>query len=569
MKSTFILLFFLNFCSNCYAQNFRLSIIGSNSLETKTIDSLKYNTEHQNTKSINEEINKLSKKLSEIGYIDNTTLGFTPKKDSSYAAIFVLGKKIKSIHIYIGTNNLFDNSVDLYNKKDTLILPYTEIDSFLKQTVQKLEQNGFALAKLKLTNIKRVDTEVYADLKMESDRKRILNAITINHAENNRSNKFPSGHLAQINRKYKNSIFNQKIVAEIYNDFEKFGFISQVKYPEILFTKDTTKVYVYLEKKNANTFDGFIGFSNNENKKITLNGYLDVKLENILGSGEQLAVYWKSDGNDQKTFNASIELPYLLKTPIGLKAYIQLFRQDSTFQNTKTAIDLSYFTNYNTRFYLGYQTTESSDIQNSNNTSISDFSSSFLTSSFNYKKLDLANLIFPIKTFVLITAGTGKREIDNQSENTTKSNQFFFNLQASHNFNLNKKNIININSQNYYLQSSKYIINELFRFGGFNSIRGFTENSLQAYFTSSILTEYRYVLSPNLYVHSILDYCVYKDKSGVEQTDNTKKLLGIGLGFGLQTKNGLLKLAIANGSSKNQKIEIYNTIVHICYNVKF
>ena len=113
------------------------------------------------------------------------------------------------------------------------------------------------------------------------------------------------------------------------------------------------------------------------------------------------------------------------------------------------------------------------------------------------------------------------------------------------------------------------MINELFRFGGFNSIRGFTENSLQAYFTTSILTEYRYLLSSNLYMHSILDYCVYKNKSGAEQRDETENLLGIGLGFGLQTKNGLLKLAIANGNTKKQSLNINNTIIHISYNVKF
>ena len=507
--------------------------------------------------------------MSEIGYIDNFTTEFNKVKDSIYTANFTLGKKIKTIHIYIGTNLIPRNSTDLKIKNDTVILPYTEINSFLKQAVQNLEQNGFALANLKLTNIKRIDNKIYADLKIESDKKRTLNAIIVNYAENSRSNKFPNGYLEQINRKYKKRTFNQKIVNEIYNEFEKFGFINQVKYPEILFTEDTTKVYIYLEKKKSNTFDGFIGFSNNENKKIILNGYLDVKLENILGSGEELAIYWKSDGKDQKTFNASIELPYLFKTPIGLKAQIQLFRQDSIFQNTKKAIDLSYLANYNTRFYLGYQTTESSDIQNSTNTSISDFNNSFLTSSFNYTKLNLTNSTFPIKTFISITAGSGKREINNQLENNTKNNQFFLYAQASHNFTLNKKNIININSQNYFLQSNTYIVNELFRFGGFNSIRGFTENSLQAYFTTSILTEYRYLLSSNLYVHSILDYCVYKNKSGTEQRDETKNLLGVGLGFGLQTKNGLLKLALANGNTKNQSLDINNTIIHISYNVKF
>ena len=275
MKSSFVLLFLIIFCLSSSAQNFRLLITGNNSSETKTIDSLKYNSEHKNTKSINEEIIRVSEKLSEIGYIDNTSLELTKRKDSSYVVNFTLGKKIKFIHIYIGTTNILDNLSEL-SKKDTLKLAYTEINSFLKQTVQKLEQNGFALARLKLINIKRIETEIYADLKLESDKKRTLNSITINYTENNRTNKFPSGHLAQINRKYKNSIFNQKKVDEIYNDFEKFGFISQVKYPEILFTKDTTKVYVYLEKRKSNTFDGFIGFSNNENKRTTLNGYLDI-----------------------------------------------------------------------------------------------------------------------------------------------------------------------------------------------------------------------------------------------------------------------------------------------------
>lgn len=568
MKSTFISLFFMIFCLNSYAQNFRLFITGSNLSETKIIDSLKYNKEHKNTKSINDEIHKLSEKLSEIGYIDNTTLELTKKKDSSYVANFELGKKIKFMHIYIGINNLFNNLSDL-SKKDTLTLPYTKINSFLKEAVQKLEQNGFALAKLKLINIKRIDTEIYADLKLDSDQKRTLNSIIINYTENNQSNKFPSGHLAQINRKYKNSIFNQKIVDQIYNDFEKFGFTNQVKYPEILFTKDTTKVFVYLEKKKSNTFDGFIGFSNNENKKTTLNGYLDVKLENILGSGEQLSVYWKSDGNDQKTFNANIELPYIFKTPIGLKAQIQLFRQDSTFQNTKTAIDLSYFTNYNSRFYIGYQVTESSDIHNSVDTLISDFKNSFLTSSFNYTKLDLTNFNFPIKSVFSITAGIGKREINNKPENTNKSNQFFLNIQATHNFTLNNKNIININSQNYYLQSNRYLANELFRFGGFNSIRGFTENSLQAYLKSSILTEYRHILTSSLYIHSILDYCIYRNKSITEQKDNTNKLLGIGLGFGLQTRNSILKIALANGNTQKQLLNLNNTIMHVSFNVKF
>lgn len=568
MKTAFLFLLFLIFGQNSSAQNLYLQLIGGSTSETRTIDSISYLRKHKNTKSVQDEISEISSKLSKIGYIDNNLSDLRKANDSSYVTKLNLGKKIKFIHIYIGSDELLNNTITLTQKNNNIELPYPDTDSFLKETIQKLEQKGYALATLKLINIKRDKNTLYADLKFESNKKRKLNSIIIQYSDNTQSNKFPKGHLTQVNKKYQNSIFNQKTVEEIYSDFNKFGFVNQIKYPEILFTNDTTKVFVYLEKKNSNTFDGFLGFSNDVNSKLTLNGYLDVTLENILAIGEQLSIFWKSDGNDQKTFKAQIEIPYLLKTPIGLKAQIQLFRQDTTFQNTKTAIDLSYFANYNTRIYLGYQSTESSDIQNSNNSSISDFNNSYLTSSFEHTKPDSNNNIFPVKSRFLTSVGIGKRNSNIKFENS-ENRQFFVNIQATHTLYLNKRNSINLNSQNYYLRSSNYIINELFRFGGFKSVRGFTENSLQAYFTTSILTEYRYILSSNLYIHSILDYCLYKNKTGLETSDKTQNLIGVGLGVGLQTKNGLLKLAVANGTAKNQQFEISKSIVHISYNVKF
>ena len=134
-----------------------------------------------------------------------------------------------------------------------------------------------------------------------------------------------------------------------------------------------------------------------------------------------------------------------------------------------------------------------------------------------------------------------------------------------HNFYLNNTNIVNLKSQNYYLQSADYIINELYRFGGINSIRGFNENTLQGTMFSSILTEYRYVLSPSIYVHSIIDYAYFQDK-----TTNLKgNLLGLGFGFGILTKNGLLNLVYANGSTKDQAIKLSNSIVHISLKANF
>jgi hemolysin activation/secretion protein len=135
----------------------------------------------------------------------------------------------------------------------------------------------------------------------------------------------------------------------------------------------------------------------------------------------------------------------------------------------------------------------------------------------------------------------------------------------SYNFNLNAKNSIFVRNQTFYLQSDDYIINELFRFGGINSIRGFNENSLQANAFTGIIAEYRYLLASNLYLYSITDFGYFQDKT----TNIEDRLLGLGFGFGLFTKNGLFNLVYANGSTSEQAIKLSNSIVHISFKTNF
>jgi hypothetical protein len=562
LKSIVFIIILLNFGINCSAQNFKLKIIGNSSFEDKIIDSLGYNSDHNDSKSIYEETNKFSGRLLKIGFLENHILLISKENDSSFISKFYLGKKTKNIHIYIGRNSTINKLLSLNLKEDTLILPYIEIETFLNNTIQKLEQKGFSFAQLKLIHLKQKNSSLFADLQYESSQERKLNSIVLKFEESNTKRQFPEGAFKQIAKKHKNKSFNQNLVKQINADFEKFRFVNQTKYPEILFTKDTTKVYVYLEKRKSNLFDGFIGFSNTKNDKININGYIDLTLENALKAGEQLLLFWKSDGKNQKTFKASIDFPYLFKSPIGLKAQINIFKQDSLFQNTKTAIDLGYLIDYNTRIYLGYQSTESGVIQKTSNGVISDFKNSFTTINLEYSKIDVVNPTFPVKTNLSLSLGTGKRETINLDG---KNNQFYINLDFMHNFYLNQKNCININYHNYFLQSDTYIINELYRFGGFRSIRGFAENSLQANLASIITTEYRYIITPDLYIHSIMDYGYFQDKT----TNNKGNLMTFGLGFGVKTKNGLLKLALANGSQNKQEFNFNNSIIHLNYTVSF
>jgi hypothetical protein len=555
LKKNIFFIFFLLLNFKVVGQKVHLTISGVTEKETAIIDSLGYQKQHTNLKSITDEGILILDKLNKKGYIEAVVSDTRKESDTAFHVYCKVGSRIKSIHIYTKENHLLRTLNILKPKEDTLKVPFEAATAFLNNMVQDLEKKGYSLAKIKLINFKKYKDYLVADLAIATGNKRTLNDIVINGYD-----QFPKSHKKNINKLFKNTTFTQESIKKIHAEFQRFRFVNQNKYPEILFTKDTTKVYVYLEKSKANTFDGLIGFSNDEKSKLRFNGYLDLKLSNLLNSGEFFSLFWKSDGQQQTTFNTGLELPYIFKSPLGLKTSLQIFKQDSTFQNTKTAIELGYLFNYNTRLYLGYQSTESSDIQNQNNASISDYKNAFTTINFEYAALRPEDYFVPEKTKVNIKAGVGSRDTP-----LNKEKQLFFELDLLQVIPINDKNLFRLRSKSFYLKSGTYIVNELYRFGGINSIRGFNENSLQANLFSSLLTEYRYLISPGLQAYTIVDYGYFNDKVAA----NNSTLLGIGIGFAIATKNGRLNIIYANGSTKEQQIKLNNSIIHIGFTTAF
>ncbi len=452
----------------------------------------------------------------------------------------------------VGKNEI---SKDILKERDTLEILFEDFESFQNNLLKKLENKGYPMAKINFIPDGIQKDHLTTKLIIDAEKKRTVNKIVFEGFP-----KFPQTFIKNTNRIYKGKTIRPETLEKLYSEIDKIDFVKQSKSPEILFTRDSTNIYIFLEKNKANTFDGFIGFTNDEKSKLTFTGYLDLSLKNILNSGENFSLYWKNDGNKQTTFNLNLEFPYIFKSALGIKTELNIFKQDSTFQNTRTNLNLGYYFGYNSKLYLGYQKTESSDIQNLNTPLFSDFESKFITLEYNLKNTKREDFLFPTKTIFNIKIGRGSRE-----NKLISDKQFFISTEVNHNLYLNEKNIINIKSLNNWLQSKNYMTNELFRFGGINSIRGFNENSLQGNLFTSILTEYRYKTTNNLYINSIIDYGYFRDTSN--SIDG--KIFSFGIGTGILTKNGLLKLVYANGSTSNQEKKLNNSILHISLSVNF
>ena len=140
------------------------------------------------------------------------------------------------------------------------------------------------------------------------------NSRTINKIILKGYDKFPQSFVTRYLKIKSDDTFSLDEIKEKSKALNNLVFANQMRDPEVLFSKDSTILYMYLEKTKSNTFDGFLGFGTNEsNGKIEFDGYLNLNLTNNLNYGESLKLLYKSDENDQQTFDLKINAPYILK----------------------------------------------------------------------------------------------------------------------------------------------------------------------------------------------------------------------------------------------------------------
>ncbi len=545
-----------------YAQNKKLTlhIKGKTTAQTKIIDSIGYPKNFTELLPLETTIDSLTRSLIQIGYVD-LTLSTKKVNDSIYNSSLDLGTHYKRIKLLIPKNSSLPDYIKtagLDLKNDSIILETAFAKAVLENLTTIASNSGNPFTSFQIQSIKKEKANSLSGiLQIKEDTKRYADKIVINGYDN-----APKGFIKHYARIRKGRLFNQKELIEQNERLNNLSFIASKKDPEVLFTKDSTSVYFYLERKTNNRFDGFLGFATDEEtNRLRLDGYVDLILTNNLNYGETFLLNYKSDGEDQTQLNIKATLPYLFKSPLGIETQFSLFRKDTTFSENSQEASLFYQLNSNAKVSLGYKSKQSENLLDSlsTSTSIQDFTQNKALAGFQYTNRR-SNYFFPIKTEFSI-----KTEIGNRETKTEKENQFNINTITSHIFSLNETNQIFLKNTTQILSSETYVTNELYRFGGITSIRGFEENSIFANLLSVLNTEYRYILNSSIYIHSIIDLAYFEN----ETINQKEKLVSFGIGSGLRTKAGIFKINLANGKTESQPFRFSNTKLHFQLAIRF
>ena len=540
------------------AQQLQLKITSNDSIESNTINTIGYPKTFENFAALETQVASFKDQLYQKGYIEARVVEISQTPPLIIVQLS-LGSKYESIRLY-ADKTLFE-FLELEGVKNLENTPYyiveiSALESLLNSLTEFLATKSYPFASVSLKRVKPIGkSTLRADLSVETKKPRQLQSVEIKGYE-----KFPRSFIKHYLGIKKNTPFDLKAIQSKTEALDQLRFTKQLRPAEVLFTQDTTRVYLYLEKIKSNRFDGFLGFGSDETTgSLDLNGYLNLNLVNNLNFGESFRLNYRSDENDLKTFEAQLTFPYLFKTPIGSELELNIFKKDSTFTTSEQAASVYYQLNPKQKVFLGIRSTQSNALLPESISDVRDYKTSTYELKYTYQKLTAQNSLFPLSSALEVRLSKSNRKtIDKQTS------QIAYFLKASKIFNLNRKNSFYARIQAQGIDSENYLLNELIRFGGINSIRGFEENSINATNLGVLASEYRYQLSPTLYVHSIIDAAYFETP-----TQSNQKLYGFGFGFGLLTDAGLLKFNLANGKTEEQNFKFSDSKIHLSLTATF
>ena len=438
--------------------------------------------------------------------------------------------------------------------------------------LQKIETNmlnaGYPFARVRLDSIRFQDADVYAHLHIEENRKTTWGEIIVKGNES-----IPNKLIQTYLHIQTGDLFREELLQNIPKQISQIPFIMETKPLDLLFQEDQVDLYLYLATKPVSLITGVLGLqptTKNTATTYALTGDIRAKLVNTLKKGETFDLQWKNLQTNTQLLKSNIAFPSIFRSAYGVEGQFQLFKKDSTFLELKSALALQYMLvngNIVKLFYRNYQ----SSLLSSGQTKAT--SGNFADVHTNYyglslKKQTLDYLPSPTKgTLIQLEGALGIRnKKDSILQKTVKTNTAKIDFSISNYFCIQKRHVIKSNAMSEILVAPSYASNELLRFGGMGTQRGFKEEELRATSRLMISLEYRFLLDQNSFLFLFFDQSWYENKLAITRRD-TPYGFGGGLTFG--TTLGMFSISYALGKQLTNPILLSNGNIHFGYTSYF
>jgi len=454
-------------------------------------------------------------------------------------------------------------------------IPIQNYNTLTHRMLNYLENNGFPFASIHLDSIFTRNDTVFANLVIDKNMRCTFDSIVV------RGNlKIARSYLrAYLNFKNRRP-YNESIVRQIPQLIQEIPFANETQPPSIEFIEDKASLYLFLDKKRVNQFDGYIGLVpvSDLSGKIAISGELNLRLMNVFTIGESIDLQWRATERFSQFLELKANFPYLFGTPFGTDGLFMLDKKDTTYLNMNYIVGLNYsFKGYNSaRIFFDFATSNILDktlYENANSLSYSDYRKSMYGFAFRFRNLDF--IYNPRKGYDLnlsIAMGT-RRIIENSSAPHYYDDIELFTVRyRAHGkikgyIPLHKRWVIVLGAEGGSMFGKQNLMNELFRIGGMHSLQGFDDLSIRASSYGIGLLELRFLIARIAYINTFFNGAWYEQKI----THNYMRDFPFGFGAGITftTKAGLFYLSYALGKQLDNPISFRTGKIHFGLAIQF
>jgi outer membrane protein assembly factor BamA len=336
----------------------------------------------------------------------------------------------------------------------------------------------------------------------------------------------------------------------------------------------------YADHRPSNVVDGIIGLQPNEQEanKLLITGQLNLQLRNLFSSGKSLSLQWQQIRRASPRLDIAWEHPAFLRTPLTVKAGFSLLKEDSTFLNINQQLGLTYPLNNGS--LQTWVRLRSSRLGAGTVAPAEGFSSlgdtRLVTYGAGYEWNNLDDVFYPMRGAVVqISAEAGNKTV---LKNTALPAEFYEGIIiSSPQFSLlgevkkftavSRRSTLLTQARGGKLINQNLFLNELFRPGGLNSLRGFNENFFFASEYAIGTLEYRYFMEADSYLFLFYDQGWLKHNLRGSYFEDSPS--GFGTGLSLTTKAGVFNFVYAIGNTKERPFGLNFSKIHFGYVSRF
>lgn len=454
-------------------------------------------------------------------------------------------------------------------KSGTLINP-SSIESLHENILTRCENLGYPFAQTSLNNIRFREGAISASLSVEPGPLILYDSlIVVSERE------FPLRYLRQYLNLQNGEPYSEENIRRISARIREIPFLDEERKPSILFVKNKARVYLYLKDRKASFVNGIAGLQPDpDGEGSVITGQLDLKLLNVLRGGEIIEIGWKRIQVQTQDLKIEAQYPYLFGTPAGIEGRIKIFRRDSSFNSVTLRFGLSYLLPGGNRIKLFTEKNQNTSLSGTFNPlgNIGNSESTTYGLGVDYRKID--NWLNPLSGYWLQAEfAAGVRKLRDSLLNTeppvppgsTGQYQGKADLQVF--LRTGKRHTLMLRGQAGYIDNGRVLLSEMYRIGGFQTLRGSDEESLYATGFAIGTLEWRYVFGEYSRLFAFYDQAWYEQKVGGEGFNDNPAGLGMGISF--DSGGGIFSISYAMGRAFEESFSLRQSRVHFGFSSLF